>query len=262
MKKSLSLICAVALLSAIVPFAACSGKAQVNYTLGEDGAHYVVSGVSGNKRSLSSCEIMSYYPKEDGELLPVTEIGDGAFKGCTSLFTLTLPQSIEIIGANAFAYCPLGNFALPQGVTTIGRGAFANCSALEKIVIPQSVTSIQPLAFAFCLNLESVVIEGEITDLPYRAFYNSYDMIGGNVYTSTSLVSVTLPATLEKIHNSALEGNYIQDIYFAGSEEQWNALYFYKTEVKEDGTEVETKVDKSEALSENTKIHFNCTIGG
>ena len=260
MKKFLCLICSLALLAAAVPFAACSNQAYVNYTLGEDGAHYIVSGVSGNKSALKRYEIPSYYCEQEGdELLPVTEIGEGAFMMCTSLYSVTLPDSLEIIGVNAFTFCALNSIAIPEGVTLIGRAAFGQCTALTEVVIPESVTEIQDMAFAYCSNLKKAVIKGGITELPYRAFYNSYVTMSGNLYTSTSLVSIYLPATLEKVHISALDGNFIEDIYFAGSKEQWDKLYFYKNE-REEGEDgethvVEKKVEKSEALPANVKIH-------
>lgn len=262
MKKSVSLICSIALLAAAIPFSACSNDAQVNYTLSEDGTHYIVSGVSGNKRALKSYDVLPEYSEvEGGEPLPVTEIGRGAFMECT-LYRVTIPDSIEIIGANAFTFCSFSEFTIPEGVTTIGYGAFGQCTALTQIVIPESVTSIQPLAFAYCSKLTSVTIKGAITELPVRAFYNSYSVFSGNVYTDTSLVSITLPATLQKIHVSALDGNFLEDIYFAGSEQQWDELYFFDYEKDEDAegdeeTYVEKKVEKSAALPSGVKIHFN-----
>ena len=253
----------MAVLAAAIPFAACSNDVKVNYTLSEDGTHYIVSGVSGNKRALESYDVLSEYAEEEGgALLPVTEIGRGAFMECT-LYKVTLPDSIEIIGANAFTFCSFSEFTIPEGVTTIGFSAFGKCTALTEIVIPESVTSIDSLAFAYCSNLERVTIKGPITELPYRAFYNSYTVMSGSVYTSTSLVCIYLPATLKKIHISALDGNYIKDIYFAGSQEQWDELYFYENvkEKNEEGeeTDVEKIVEKSKALPEKAKIHFNST---
>ena len=253
----------MALLGAAIPFTACSNDVKVNYTLSEDGTHYIVSGVSGNKRALKSYDVLSEYAQEEGgELLPVTEIGRGAFMDCT-LYRVTLPDSIEVIGANAFTFCSFSEFTIPEGVTTIGYGAFGQCTALTEIVIPESVTSIDSLAFAYCSGLERVTIKGPVTELPFRAFYNSYSVLSGNLYTSTALVGISLPATLEKVHVSALDGNFVEDVYFAGSEEQWDKLYFYENvkEVNEDGEEVyvEKIVEKSEALPKNVKIHFNST---
>lgn len=259
MKKLLGLICAFALFAATLCLSACSGEAVVNYKLSEDGTHYIVSGVSGNVRSLRDYEIPEKYAAEEGgELLPVTEIGDEAFMGCSSLYTITLPGTIEKIAARAFMNCSFTSFTIPESVTEIGYGAFGMCSALKKIVIPEAVTKIDALAFAYCRNLETVVIKGEITELLPKTFANSYAVAAGNLYTDTSLKAVYLPASLKKIYFNAFDGNMIEDIYFAGSGEQWDGLYFYEYEKEEDsGENKERKLQKDEIIGSNIKLHLN-----
>ena len=56
----------------------------------------------------------------EGKEYSVTSIGDEAFRDCTSLTAITLPES----------------------VTSIGRDAFHGCWGLTTITIPESVTSI------------------------------------------------------------------------------------------------------------------------
>lgn len=250
----------MALFVAAIPLAACGGEAKVNYTLSEDGTHYIVSGVSGNANALNSYVVPSEYAEDEGgELLPVTEIGREAFMGCTSLYNITLPEGIERIGVRAFMTCGFRTFTIPQSVTSIGYGAFGKCDSLEKIVIPEAVTEIEPYAFAFCSRLEKVEIYGAITELESCVFTNLYASMAGNLFTESSLKEITIPATVKKIHISALDGNLLKDIYFAGSKEQWDELYFYdyeKVEGKEGEEDdyVEKKVEKSNVLK-GVEIH-------
>lgn len=259
MKKLLGLICALALSASTLCFTACAGEAVVNYKLSEDGTHYIVSGVSGNARSLSEYEIPEKYAQEEGgEFLPVTEIGDEAFMNCSSLFNVTLPDTIEKIGARAFKSCAFSSFTIPESVTEIGYGAFGMCASLKEIVIPEAVTKIDALAFGYCSNLETVVIKSEISELLQKTFVNSYKVNAGQTYTSTSLKTVYLPASLEKIYFNALDGNIIENIYFTGSQEQWDELYFYQYEKAEGSEELkEKKVQKSDVLGKNVKITVN-----
>lgn len=259
MKKLLSLICSAVLVAvAAFSFSACGGEAVVNYKLSEDGTHYIVSGVSGNARALNDYDIPAQYSKEEGgELLPVTEIGDEAFMNCSSLYAVTLPDTIEKIGVRAFMSCSFYSFTIPGSVKEIGYGAFGMCSSLKEIVIPEAVTKIDALAFAYCSNLETVVIKSQITELLPKTFANSYAVTAGNVYTDTSLKTVYLPASLKKIYFNAFDGNIIGDIYFAGTSGQWDELYFYQYEKDEDsGENKESKLQKSDVIG-SIKVHLN-----
>ena len=93
--------------------------------------------------------------------MPVTEIGENAFKDCNNLQNIEIPDSILSIGDSAFYNCSsLNEIIIPNSVTTIGSSAFSNCSGAYYIMIPESVTSIGSSAFSQCTN---------ITYIEYRA---------------------------------------------------------------------------------------------
>ena len=94
-----------------------------------------------------SAAISVTIPEEiDG--LPVTGIGEGAFEGCKSLTSVTIPESVTGIGTWAFNRCEsLTSVTVPESVTSIGQSAFMGCKSLSTIVIPESVTSIGTDAF-------------------------------------------------------------------------------------------------------------------
>ena len=85
----------------------------------------------------------------NGEEYSVSSIGKGAFYSCTSLTSITLPNSVTSIGDAAFAYCTgLTSFTIPNSVMSIGAYAFYDCTGVPSIMIPDSVTSIGANAFA------------------------------------------------------------------------------------------------------------------
>jgi hypothetical protein len=89
----------------------------------------------------------------------VTQIGERAFFGCTSLASITLPASVTQIGEGAFWDCTsLASITLPASVTQIGKSAFKGCTSLASITIPESVTQIGDYAFYDCTSLASISI--------------------------------------------------------------------------------------------------------
>ena len=159
----------------------------------------------------------------------VTNIGDGAFSGCSSLtgitvealnsaymsvdgvlfnksqttliqyppgqtgFSYTIPNGVTSIGDYAFNDCQsLTSITIPNTVTSIGDNAFYNCISLTSITIPNSVTSIGEGAFSGCNSLTSVTIPNSVTSIGDYAFNDCQ-----------SLTSITIPNTVTSIGTHA-----------------------------------------------------------
>ena len=148
----------------------------------------------------------------EGTAYSVTSIGEEAFRDCSGLTSVTIPNSVTSIGSSAFNFCSgLTSVTIPNSVTSIGYQAFSICSGLTSVTIGNSVESIGGKAFYSCSGLTSVTIPNSVTSIEYQAFCycsgltsvtipNSVTSIGINAFADcSSLTSVTIGNGVESI---------------------------------------------------------------
>ena len=123
-------------------------------------------------------------------------IANSAFSSCTSLTSITIPNSVTSIGEYAFGGCTsLTSVTIGSGVTSISNRAFYNCKSLTSVTIPDSVTYIGYEAFRGCTSLTSITIPDSVTNIGSGAFEDC-----------ASLTSITIPDSVTSIGSSAFEG--------------------------------------------------------
>lgn len=215
------------LLLMLLPFVASAHDFEVYI----DGTHFYFNLLSKTECELT-CETsrtgcyrgricipskVTYADKE----LDVVGIGKSAFKKCTGLDNVEIPNSITYIGAEAFYGCNyLYGISLPNSITSIGKKAFYSCINLKRITLSNSITSIGSDAFESCWMLSSIKLPENITRIEDGTFYgcneltsvefsNNITSIGEYAFRSCcKLTSIELPNSITSIGGSAFAGCY------------------------------------------------------
>lgn len=177
---------------------------------------FIPSSLSSNTGSVPAGAAKITYEKDSNYKVTITKVEPG-----TDQTSIVIPGTIDggtvtAIGDNAFENCSsLTSITLPDSLTGIGSYAFENCTALQSIDIPQNVTSIGSYAFQFCKSLASVSIHSDIQKIEEYTFADctsltsinipdSVESIGeGTFFLCTSLTSIVIPQNVKTIGMSA-----------------------------------------------------------
>ncbi|MCI8708538.1 MAG: leucine-rich repeat protein [Dorea sp.] len=169
----------------------------------------------------------------------VESIGQNAFRACTKLTSIALPASIGEVGAAAFFQCQAMasvSFAPGSKQVKLGDNLFTQCYYLMRVTLPKSINGIGDGMFQNCMMLAGV-------EIPQGA-----ERIGGSAFAScTGFTTVIIPDSVTEIGTAAFAQCTLKDIYFTGSETQWNS--------------VSKSEDTKEAVSK-ARMHYNYKPGG
>ena len=166
-----------------------SGSVTIPETVTYNGTTYSVTSIGGG--AFADCSSLTSITIPNS----VTSIGSSAFVYCFSLTSITIPNSVTSIGSSAFWICGLTSVTIPNSVTKIGYETFYCCSSLTTVTIGENVTSIGEMAFCGCESLTSVTIPNSVTSIEVKAFKDC-----------SSLTTVTIGENVTSIGNNAFYG--------------------------------------------------------
>ena len=149
--------------------------------------------------SLNNCGIGTYAFANSGVVSVtftdnVKNIDSYCFENCTSLTTVSLPNSLTTLNSRTFWGCTaLEIITIPSNVATIGADCFNGCSKLSNVKLPDFLEIIEEAAFKDCISLKEI------------DFTNTSNLkeIGYDAFTNTGLIDVVLPNNLETIEYRA-----------------------------------------------------------
>ena len=233
---------------------ACGYSEYFNFTLIRDSSYngettYAIT--AKNKYSFpAEIEIPSFYMGK-----AVTAISSDAFKNCTRLTKVIIPDSISLIQSNAFVGCSnLRSVIIPSTVTRIDIAVFAGCTSLDSMTISYIGGATREGEFASCFgylfgadghvehktlipeSLKTVIIAGGTVIGEYAFWGCPYltriEIMDGITEISqcafcacSKLSTVVIPISVTKIGDSAfLSCREMTSIIYGGTMAQWNCV--------------------------------------
>ncbi len=139
------------------------------------------------------------------EMCPnLINVAPGAFKGCTRITEMELPDTVTSIGANVetdymadgvFRSTGFTSFTYPSKCTYVGANTFRGCTKLTDVSMPDTITAIRWHAFDGCSRLALTSLPSGLTSIGQCAFQGC-----------TSLALTELPSGVTSIGQWAFQG--------------------------------------------------------
>ena len=158
-KRILSLLLVLMLVMTLVPVSALAANDVVTYKVTGGYLHF-----DRSTGAIVDCDTTVFKAVIPSEIngISVTKIGDEAFRWCSELTSLTIPDSVTSIGDTAFWGCTsLKTLNVPSNVREIDNSAFSGCTALTSVSIPLRLETVGNAAFRYCDSLADVYYYGD-----------------------------------------------------------------------------------------------------
>lgn len=180
---------------------------EIPATVENEGVTYTVTAIGSN---------VFYYSDLENITLPETieKIGYQAFKSTPNLKSITLPSSLKLIDGYAFNSSAITSIVIPDAVKEIGDNAFFTCNSLESVTLNEGLEKMGKSVFYKC-PITSIVLPNSLESISGGLFYgcaklssvtmsDKVNYIGERAFREcTSLTSLSLPSGIKTIGEDA-----------------------------------------------------------
>ena len=148
----------------------------------------------------------------------ITYVGTRAFYDCSEMTSVSLPTTLETMGADVFMYCTgLTSVTIPDGVTFISGDFFLGCTSLKSVTLPDSLRDIGGCTFMYCTSLTSVRLPATLLSISWQMFKDC-----------KSLTSLTIPRSVVNVMQDAFSVcTALKNVTYTGTAADWKALTIY-----------------------------------
>ena len=157
------------------------------------------------------------YVDNYGNTYSLGDIADSAF---SEIFArkVILPNNATTLGVQLFDNCPvLTTVQFPKSIVMINQGMFSN--NVDYIIdIPNSVDTIESQAYYNSEVNNNIVIPNSVFYVGEEAFART------KVGAFRTNFTITIPISLQEVGENAFLDSEVSDIYYEGTEVQWNAI--------------------------------------
>ena len=148
----------------------------------------------------------------------ITYVGTWAFYDCSEMTSVSLPTTLETMGASVFMDCTsLTSVTIPDGVTFISGDFFRGCTSLKSVTLPDSLRETGGCTFMYCTSLTSVRLPATLLSISWQMFKDC-----------KSLTSLTIPRSVVNVKQDAFSGcTALKNVTYTGTTADWKALTIY-----------------------------------
>ena len=148
----------------------------------------------------------------------ITYVGTWAFYDCSEMTSVSLPTTLETMGASVFQDCTsLTSVTIPDGVTFISGDFFRGCTSLKSVTLPDSLRETGGCTFMYCTSLTSVRLPATLLSISWQMFKDC-----------KSLTSLTIPRSVVNVKQDAFSGcTALKNVTYTGTTADWKALTIY-----------------------------------